>query len=178
MSYEQRFIIQFFHKGKIHPTQIHRRFAVQYGVETNSLRGVQHWCQLFECGRQNLYGDPRSGRPPIDHLDATIVACLDWESFSSAYLLAEALDVSPTIVLGRLYSLLGMKNFHLRWAPRQLTDDLRQGRVARCGGLLRALEAIQRTHFHHIITGDESSFYLECQPLHNGRSLAMKCVKG
>jgi hypothetical protein len=27
MSYEQRVIIQFFHKGKVHPTQIHRRLS-------------------------------------------------------------------------------------------------------------------------------------------------------
>jgi hypothetical protein len=36
-------------------------------------------------------------------------------------------------------------------------------RVAKCGELLRALEALQRTHFHHIITGDENWFYLEYQ---------------
>jgi hypothetical protein len=44
-----------------------------------------------------------------------------------------------------------------------LTDDLRQVRVAKCGEILRALEAMQRTHFHHIITGDQSWFYLEYQ---------------
>jgi hypothetical protein len=36
-------------------------------------------------------------------------------------------------------------------------------RVTKCGELLRALEAMQRTDFHHIITGDDSWFYLEYQ---------------
>jgi hypothetical protein len=35
--------------------------------------------------------------------------------------------------------------------------------VAKCGKLLRVLEAMQRIYFHHIITGDESWFYLEYQ---------------
>jgi hypothetical protein len=52
----------------------------------------------------------------------------------------------------------GSENFHLRLVPHQLTDDLGQVRVAKCGELLRALEAMQRTLFHHIITGDEGWF--------------------
>jgi hypothetical protein len=44
-----------------------------------------------------------------------------------------------------------------------LTDDLQQVSVAKCGELLRTLEAMQRTLFRHIITGDESWFYLEYQ---------------
>jgi hypothetical protein len=42
MSYQQRVIIQFLHKEKIHLTQIHRRLAAQYGIETYSLQSVQH----------------------------------------------------------------------------------------------------------------------------------------
>jgi hypothetical protein len=56
-----------------------------------------------------------------------------------------------------------MKNSHLCWVPHQLTNDLRQASVAKCSELLCALEAMQRTHFRHIITGDESWFYLEYQ---------------
>jgi methylmalonyl-CoA mutase N-terminal domain/subunit len=36
-------------------------------------------------------------------------------------------------------------------------------RVTKYGELFYALEAMQRTHFHHIITGDESWFDLEYQ---------------
>jgi hypothetical protein len=124
MSDEQRVIIQFLHTEKVHPTQIHRKLASQYGLEIYSLRSVQNWCQLFDCRHRNLHDDPRSGRPPINHLDAKIIACLEREPFSSAYSLAEALDVLPAAVLSGLHNLLGLKTFYLRWVPHQLTDDL------------------------------------------------------
>jgi hypothetical protein len=56
-----------------------------------------------------------------------------------------------------------MKNFHLCWVPHQLTDDLKQVRVAKCGEFLHELEDMQRTHFRHVVTGNESTFYLEYQ---------------
>jgi hypothetical protein len=56
-----------------------------------------------------------------------------------------------------------MKIFHLRWVSDHLTDDLQQVRVAKCGELLCTLEAMQRTNFRYIITGDESWFSLEYQ---------------
>jgi hypothetical protein len=138
MTYEQRAVIQFLHKERVHPTQIHRRLAAQYGLETYSLRSVQHWCQLFDCGRRNSHDDPRSGRPQIDHLDTKIIAYLERELFSSECSLAEALDVLPATVLSCLQHSLGMNSLHLHWVPHQLTDDLRQVRIAKCGELLRA----------------------------------------
>jgi hypothetical protein len=56
----------------------------------------------------------------------------------------------------RLPNSLGMKNFHLHPVSHWLTDDLQRVKVAKCGELLCALEAMQRTHFHYIITSDES----------------------
>jgi hypothetical protein len=163
MSHGQRVIIQFLHKEKVHPTQIHRRLAAQYGLETYNHRSVQHWCQLFDCAHQDLHDDPRPERPPIDHLDAKIVACSEREQFSSAYSLADAQNVAPASILSHLHTSLGMKNFHFRWVPHQLTGDLRQVRVAKCGELLRALDAMEQTHFHHIATGDEGWFHIEYQ---------------
>jgi hypothetical protein len=156
MSYVPRVIVQFLHKEKFHSTQIHKRLAAQSGLEIYSLRSVHHWCQLFECGRQSLHDDPRSGSPPVDHLNAKIVPCLERELFSLGYSLAEALDVSPATVLSRLYNSLGMKICHVRWVQHQSTDNLEQVKVAKCGEFLRALEAMQRTHFHHMIISDES----------------------
>jgi hypothetical protein len=61
-----------------------------------------------------------------------------------------------------------------------LTDDLREVRVAKCGELLRALEALQRALFRHLIASQamRSSLNSNTSTPHNGRSLAMKCVKG
>jgi hypothetical protein len=87
------------------------------------------------------------------------------------------MDVSPATGLSRLHNSLGTKDFHLRWVPPQLADDLRQVTVAKGGELLRALEDQQQTQFHHIITGDESWFISNISTPHNGRSLAIKCLK-
>jgi hypothetical protein len=85
------------------------------------------------------------------------------EPFASAYSLAEALDTLPATVLSRLHNLVGIKTFNHSSVQTQMKDDQRQVTVAKCGELLHALEAVQRTHFHHIITGDESWFHLEHQ---------------
>jgi hypothetical protein len=111
MSYEQRVIAQFLHKKRADPAQMHRRLEAEYGLGTYCLQSMQHRCQLFDCGSQNLNVDPRFGRPPINCLDAEIPACLEGETFFSAYSLAEALDACSVIVLNRLHNLLGMKNF-------------------------------------------------------------------
>jgi hypothetical protein len=50
----------------------------------------------------------------------------------------------------------GNEKFHLRRVPDQLTDDLRQVRVAKYCELLHALETMQRAYFRHTTTGDES----------------------
>jgi hypothetical protein len=87
---------------------------------------------------------------------------LEREPFYSAYWLAEALDVSLATVVSCLRNFLEMK-FCLRWVPHQLVNSLRQVMVAKCGEILRALAAMQRTLFRHIITGDHSRFYIEYQ---------------
>jgi hypothetical protein len=106
---------------------------------------------------------PGTNYKMIDHLNAKIIACLEREPFSSAYLLAEALDVSPATVLSRLHNSLGMEILYLRRLANQLTDNLRQVRVTKCSEVLRALEVMQRTLFRHMITRDESWFDLEDQ---------------
>jgi hypothetical protein len=59
----------------------------------------------------------RSRRPRIDFLDIPILSFLDKQPFHSAYSIAEALNVSHSIIFCHLQESLGMKNFHLRWIP-------------------------------------------------------------
>jgi hypothetical protein len=79
------------------------------------------------------------------------------------YSLAEALDVSPATVLNYLDNSLGVKNFHLRRIPHQLTDDLQEVMIAKCREVLRVLDAMQRTGFRHVVTTDERWIDLEYQ---------------
>jgi hypothetical protein len=57
----------------------------------------------------------------------------------------------------------GNENVSSPLSPTPIYRQSAQVRVAKCGKLLRALEVVQRTHFHHIIRGHESRFDLEYQ---------------
>jgi hypothetical protein len=71
------------------------------------------------------------------------------------------------------------ENCHRRCVPHQLTDDLPRVRIAKCSELLRALEAMQRTHFQHITTPQAMKAGLTSNTSmpDNDRSLAMKWPK-
>jgi hypothetical protein len=98
---------------------------------------------------------------------------LEREPFFSAYSLAEAVYMSPATVMSRLYNSLGMEFCHLCWVPRQLKDDLLQNMVSffACWKLYN--EPFFTTLSQTMKTGLSSNTSMP----HNGRSLAMKCLK-
>jgi hypothetical protein len=100
----------------------------------------------------------------IDHIAMEILVCLEKEPFRPATSLAEALKVSVRTVLPRLHDSVGMKNYHLRWVPYPLTDDLKWMRVAKSEELLTVLQAMEEQGFHNLVTGAESWFYLDYCP--------------
>jgi hypothetical protein len=107
--------------------------------------------------------EPWSGRPPIGFLDIQIPSSLEKQPFHSARSLAEILDASHTTILNHLGDLLGMKVFHLRWIPNQLTEQLGASRIQKYQKLSSLLERIEVNKFRNILTGDESEFMLEYQ---------------
>jgi hypothetical protein len=102
-----------------------------------------------------LDDEPRSVRPPIDFFDIQILSSLEKQPFHSAYSLAEILDVSHTTILNHLGDSLGMKLFHLRWIPNQLTEQPRASRIQKCQELIQLLERIEANKSRNILTGDE-----------------------
>jgi histone-lysine N-methyltransferase SETMAR len=163
MDFEQRVIIRFLSKEGVDANRIHTRLSAQFRDEAYSLRSVQRWCQYVRQGRELMDDEPRAGRPPIDFLDIQILSNLEKYPFHSAYSLAEILKVSHATILKHLHDALGMKHFHLRWIPHQLTEQLRAERVKKCRDLLPLLERMEASNFHNIVTGDESWFNLELQ---------------
>jgi hypothetical protein len=145
----------------VQPEQIHRNLAAQPCKDLYSKRSIEWWYAQFVCGREDMEDDYRSGRPPIDHLDTKILACLESEPSQSAYSLAEVLGVSQATVLNRLHTSLGMKAFHVRWVPYQLTSKLQTIRLAKCRELLPMLEVLQKNNFRKVVTRDESWLYFE-----------------
>jgi hypothetical protein len=102
-----------------------------------------------------------SGRPPIDFLDIRILASLDERRFHSAYSIVESLCVSHSTILSYLRESPGMKIFHLRWIPHELTISLRQIWMETCRDLLPILKAHKKNIFQRFVTGDENWFPLE-----------------
>jgi DNA-binding transcriptional ArsR family regulator len=161
MDYEQRVIVRFLCKEGVLPAEIHTRVEAQFGEDAYSLRSVQRWCQLVRHGREDLHDGDRLGRSTLDFIDSKIMSLLEREPFHTAYSLAEAIGVSHSTVLRHLHDSFAMKNFHLRWIPHRLTEDLRQKRVSVCKEMLSILEAQNKRGFHDLVTDDESWFMLE-----------------
>jgi hypothetical protein len=163
MNFEQRVIIRFLFKEGVDANDIHLRLLARFGDDVDSLRNVQRWCQYVRQGRELMHHEPRSGRPPVDFLDIQILSNLKKYPFHSAYSLAEIRKVSHATILKHLHDALGMKHFHLRWIPHQLTEQLRAQRMKKCQDFLPLRERMEASNFANIVTGDESWFTLELQ---------------
>jgi hypothetical protein len=72
---------------------------------------------------------------------------LDERPFHSTYSIAEALGASLLTILSHLRESLGLKIFHLRWIPHELTTNLRQIRMEICRELLLILKATGKIKF-------------------------------
>jgi hypothetical protein len=78
--------------------------------------------------------------------------------------MAEKPRVSHATVLNYLHLSIAFKSFHLRWVPHLLTADLRQKWKDDAHAMLPLLYAAQRDDWHHLVTGDDSRFFLDTSP--------------
>jgi hypothetical protein len=70
MEYDQRLIIRFLSTERIGANEITTRLQAQFGQHAYKLRTVQFWITEVGFGRQDLHNEIRTGRPPLDDLDA------------------------------------------------------------------------------------------------------------
>jgi len=161
---ELRSVIKFLWIEEVPGPEIQRRLSMAYGDSAYSLTSVYRWIRLFKCGRTNVEDDERSGRPPIDDLDASIIHVLNHDPFSTVRVIADNLGVSVSTVYRRLTISLGLKSYLCKWVPHFLTEELRQKRLTLAQQLLSDLETEEPFRFQRIITGDESWFYIDYSP--------------
>jgi hypothetical protein len=114
----------------------------------------------FRSGRKAVEDLPRVGRPCLDDIDGAMVQKLNKYPFHSCHSLAEDVGVAPSTIWTHLMESLGFASRCLHWLPHELTDDLREKRIAIGRQLLEVLEEAQSTDFRGLITGDESWFHL------------------
>lgn len=161
---EQRGIIHFYYlKGKT-PLKIHQKLVDTYQCNALKQKTVEYWYHEFKCGRANIDDNPRSGRPPLDDLDAIILTTLTQYPYSSVSQISEACGCSYGTIYNRLTEVLGYKNYTLRWVPYCLTNDLKNKRKNGAQQLKSILISESQNDFSNLITGDQSWFFLSYEP--------------
>jgi hypothetical protein len=100
---DQRVIIRFLPNEAISTHEITIRLQAQSGEHFYKLRTVQFWVGEVRFGRQDLHDEIRSGRPPLDDIDAKIFAILNNSPFELAHSIAERLGVTNVTVFNHLH---------------------------------------------------------------------------
>jgi hypothetical protein len=115
-------------------------------------------------GLKDLHDEIRPGRPPLDDLDAKILATFDKSLFESAYSIAEKLIIAYQAVVVHLHGSIGFESFYWHWVPHLLTDNLCEKCKEHARIILHFLHEAERNNCHHLVTGDESWFSLNIPP--------------
>jgi hypothetical protein len=158
MEYDQRLIIRFLWNEGIEANQITPRFQAQFREHAYKFRKIRFWIAEVRFGRQDLHDKIRTGRPPLDDLDAKILAILAKSPLESACSIDERLRVGRATVLEHLNVSIDFKSFHLHWVPDLWTNDLPQKWKEDASAILSFLCAAQADDRHYLVTGDESWF--------------------
>jgi hypothetical protein len=111
-------------------------------------------------GREDLYDEPRPGRPSPDYLSARIQEILNENPFESARSIADILHISHSTVLKHLHEDLHFQSFYLRSIPHLLTPELREQRCRYTSEMIPILTAATRDGWRHPVISVESWFFL------------------
>jgi transposase len=157
---EQRAVIRFLTLKGLDPQTIFTELTSVYHDDVPALPTIYKWHARFCNGRTDLSDDPRSGRPKKSDLADAIASMLQERPFVSCKIIARHFRVAKSTCLQILHNDLGMKKFHLQWVPHHLDPIQKQNRVSTSSQLLTLLQAEAEEEFAHVITGDESWFFL------------------
>jgi hypothetical protein len=140
------------------------RLEAQFHKDAYSLRSVQFWIPEIKRGREGLHDAQRSGRRPIQSLIAQIKVRYDENCFVSARSIAKTLRVSHSTGLKDLHEDSGFQSFHLRRVSHMLTSELKEQPRTYATETMVVLLSAQKDGWHHLVTGDESWFFLSYSP--------------
>jgi transposase len=157
---EQRAVIRFLTLKGLKSKDILAKLEGVYGEGVLSLAAVKKWNKRFREGRTDLFDDPRSGRPMTHDLGQAIRSMLVERPFTSCKVLCRHFRVAKGTCLRILHDELGLKKLHLRWVPHTLDQAGKNERVTYSRALLEQLTEAQQDDFQHVVTGDESWFFL------------------
>jgi hypothetical protein len=164
MEVEQRCVMRFLMLEGRNAKQTHDRLVHIYGDDVFVQSTIYKWMREFRLGRKAVEDLPRVRRPCLDDIDGGIVQKLNKHPFHSCRSLAEEVRLAPSIVRKHLTESLGFSSRCLHWVPHELTNALRDKRVAIGSQPPEILEEAQSTGFCQLVTGDEYSIYLSYAP--------------
>jgi transposase len=118
------------------------------------------WHARFRDRRTELSDDPRSGKPRRSDLAEAISSMLEERPFLSCKLLSRHFRIAKAMCSRISRKDLALQKFNLRWVPHRLDSTQKQNRVTFSRALLEVLRREQQNNFDHVITGDESWFFI------------------
>jgi len=158
-SDEVRAVIRFLNAKHVSPSNIHTQLVQVYGENVISKCNVYEWCKKFSKGRDNIFDEPRSGRPRHSTTDENIVkvdGMIQQDRRVRIRTIAAVLDISKSRVYDIVHDKLGYHKICARWVPKQLTDAHKASRMT------LSLDHLSRYHVEgnqfldRIVTGDET----------------------
>jgi hypothetical protein len=166
MESDRKVIIKCLLKEKTDARDIADRLQGRFDEHTSKLRTVQFWITKGRLDRQDLHDEIHTRRPPLDDLDAKILTISDKSPFEveSGRSMAEALRVAHSIVLLHLHDSISFRLFHLHWGPDLVTHDFREKREKYAKAILPFWHIAEHDGWHHLVTGDESRFFMNTSP--------------
>ena len=140
----QRSVIRFLNIEGVKPIEIHRRMKVKYGDPCLSLQQVYEWSRKFMNGIGSVTGSPRPGsahRVVTPEAIAAVEAIVKENRRVTVNEKAAHLDMSHGSAHHIFHDVLQFHKVSARWVPRQLTAELKEGRVDACQELMKRFEA-------------------------------------
>jgi hypothetical protein len=158
---EQRAVIRYLTLKNLPVADIATELQAVYGMDALKYSTVSKWRLRFLDGSESLFDLARSGRRPRSDLAAPLQQLLQQFPFISCTVVCHKLKIGKATCLRVLYDDLRLEKFNLRDIPHSLEDDQKRSRVDLSEELLEILQQDGQYNFQHILTGDESWFFLQ-----------------
>jgi hypothetical protein len=158
---EQRAVIRYLTLKNLTVAEIATELQGVYGRDALKYSTVSKWRLRFLDGSEDLFDLARSGRLPRSDLATPIQQLLQQFPFISCKVLCHKLKIGKATCLRVLHDDLHLEKFNLRYIPHSLEDDQKRSRVELSEELLEILQQDRQNNFEHILTGDESWFFLQ-----------------
>jgi hypothetical protein len=176
---EQRAVIRYLTLKNVSVAEIATELQSESIDGTDALKysTVSKWKLCFQDSSDDLFDLARSGKASRNDFAAPIRSLLRQFPFISCTVLCRKLKIGNATCLRVFHGELHLEKFNLPDVPHSLEADEKRSRADLSRELLQILEQDQQCEFEHILTGDESWFFLNIFVIRAGLQIQMTCLK-